>query len=205
MSTDAEAIISLYQRHAIAFAATRDASLIERPWLACFLSHLPDGAQVLDLGCGFGQPIARHLLDQGCSVTGVDSSGPMIAMARQDLPKGEWHEADMRGLDLNRRFHGVLAWNSSFHLTGDDQRALFDVFARHTRPGGVLMFTTGLGAGEALGRFESEPLYHASLDPGEYRDLLRAHGFAPIEASQIRDPDANRLVWLARRSGTTPP
>ena len=205
MSKGADAIIALYQRHAGAFAAQRNTTLIERPWLECFLSHLPAGGQVLDLGCGFGQPIARYLLDQGCGVTGVDTSGPMIAMARRDLPEGEWIEADMRGLDLKRRFDGVLAWNSSFHLKCDDQRALFDVFARHTRPGGVLMFTTGPDAGEVVGSFEGEALYHASLNPDDYRDLLRSHGFEPIATPQVRDTDANRLVWLARRMEANAP
>jgi hypothetical protein len=43
------------------------------------------------------------------------------------------------------------------------------------------MFTSGTDNGIAMGQFEGEPLFHASLAPDEYRALLSAHGFAVVE------------------------
>jgi hypothetical protein len=61
------------------------------------------------------------------------------------------------------------------------------------------MFTSGPAAGEAIGTFEGEPLYHASLDPEEYRQLFGANGFEEI-AHVADDPDCGgHTVWLARR------
>lgn len=37
---------------------------------------------------------------------------------------------------------------------------MFPVFAAHAAPGAVLMFTSGPTAGEAIGEWEGEPLYH---------------------------------------------
>src|ERR1700752_842606 len=41
---------------------------------------------------------------------------------------------DMRLLRLLRRFDGVLAWDSFFHLRPDDQPQMFNVFAPFSHP-----------------------------------------------------------------------
>ncbi|GGC90999.1 methyltransferase [Chelatococcus reniformis] len=159
---------------------------------------MPSRATVLDIGCGTGQPIAHHLTEQGCIVTGVDSSPEMIAMAKDRQPAGDWLIADMRTLSLSRTFDGLLAWDSFFHLGYDDQRRMFAVFRRHANAGAALMFTSGPSYGEAIGRLEGEPLFHASLDGAEYRTLLDAHGFAVV-AHAVEDPECGgHTIWLAR-------
>jgi SAM-dependent methyltransferase len=192
-------IIGLYQRHAAAFDAQRGRGLMERAWLDRFTALIPPGGAVLDLGCGMGEPIAAHLIAAGFRVTGVDSAPSLLALCRARFPLQDWVLADMRGLDLGRRFDGLLAWDSFFHLDHADQRAMFPVFARHAAPGAALMFTSGPSEGVALGCFEGEALHHASLSPGEYRGLLAAHGFAVV-AHRAEDPECGgHTIWLARR------
>ena len=101
---------------------------MEAGWLARFVDGLPEGADILDLGCGTGQPMARWLSLRGLAITGVDSSPAMLAHARSHLPRHEWLQADMRTLALGRAFDALLAWDSFFHLDEDDQRAMFRVF-----------------------------------------------------------------------------
>jgi hypothetical protein len=48
------------------------------PWLAALRTRIPAGAAVLDLGCGNGIPVARHLAAAGYAVTGVDISQVQI-------------------------------------------------------------------------------------------------------------------------------
>ena len=207
MADDAAArIVGLYRRHARAWAADRgDRLAVERGWLDRFTALLPQGAEILDIGCGSGVPIAAALIAQGHAVTGVDSSPEMIAMCRERFPDGDWRMADMRGLSLGRTFAGVLAWDSFFHLDHDDQRAMFPVFAAHAAPGAALMFTSGPAHGVAMGAYGGEPLFHASLDPAEYRAQLGAHGF-DVVAHAANDPDCGgHTVWLARRTPRTHP
>jgi trans-aconitate methyltransferase len=83
------------------------------------------------------------MVKQGLRVTGVDSSPTMISFCRDRLPDREWIVADMRQLALSRRFDGILAWDSFFHLDHDDQRQMFAIFADHASVGTVLMFNTG--------------------------------------------------------------
>ena len=74
MASDAERIISLYQRHADDWDRERGRSLFEKDWLDRFLALLPQGASILDIGCGSAEPIARYFIEKGYNVTGIDSS-----------------------------------------------------------------------------------------------------------------------------------
>ena len=197
----ASAIIGLYQRHANVWIERRGPGpLFEKSWLDRFLALMPERPRVLDLGCGSGRPIADYLIGTGATATGVDASQPLLdfAKGRHGAPH-EWTCADMRGLDLGRTFDGVIAWHSFFHLSPDDQRAMFDVFALHTGPGGALMFTSGAEDGEAIGEWMGEALYHAGLSSAEYLSLLDRSGFN-LHAHMDRDPDCGEAtVWLAQR------
>jgi SAM-dependent methyltransferase len=199
MNPHADRIIDLYERHANAYVADRGRRLGgERAWLDRFTKLLPQGATILDLGCGSAEPIARHLLEQGFAVDGVDTSPTLIALCRSRFPDRSWHIADMRTLALGRTFHGLLAWDSFFHLSGDNQRRMFSVFKRLAAPSTALMFTSGGSHGEALGSYRGEPLYHASLAAEEYESLLDSNGFRVV-AHVAGDPDCgDHTVWLAQ-------
>ena len=105
----------------------------------------------------------------------------------------------MRRTQLPLRFDGVLAWDSFFHLRPDDQRRMFNVFARHAASSAVLMFNSGPAQGEVVGEFRGDPLYHASLSSEEYGTLLSSIGFEII-AHAVEDwqNGGGRTVWLTR-------
>ncbi len=172
---------------------------METAWLDQFLVLLPPTPKVLDLGCGPGAPIASYLAERSCVITGVDSVPEMIAMAQALLPQHAWHEADMCTLSLGQTFNGILAWDSFFHLTPEDQRRMFPIFRAHAAPRAALMFTSGPAHGVAMGTLEGEPLYHASLAPEEYRGLLAENGFTVV-AHAIEDPGCGgHTIWLAQK------
>jgi hypothetical protein len=104
----------------------------------------------------------------------------------------------MRTLSLGRRFDGILAWDSFFHLKHEDQRRMFPIFREHAAPRAALMFTSGPAHGESTGRLEGEPLYHASLDVAEYRNLLEDAGFAVVATIAEDKTCGGRTVWLAQ-------
>ena len=200
MDDHAAKIANLYERHALAWDSARGKNLFERAWLDRFRVLLPAGGKILDLGCGAGEPIAHYFIEAGCRVTGVDSSPAMIALCRKRFPDAQWINADMRQLKLADRFDGILAWDSFFHLSHEDQAAMFPVFAEHAATGAALMYTSGRDHGVAMGTFEGEPLYHASLDPAEYRRLLAANGFE-VAAQVFDDPGCGgHSIWLARKN-----
>jgi SAM-dependent methyltransferase len=195
-------IMELYERHAEVWDRDRRPELVvERAWIERFVALLPMGGSVLDMGCGSGQPIARHLVACGFEIFGVDSSPTLIEKCRARFPGEEWLHADMRTLSLERKFQGLIAWDSFFHLSHDDQRAMFPVFKKHAAESAPLLLTTGPEHGEAIGSYEGEPLYHASLSTGEYKALFEAHGFRLL-AYKMEDPHCGQhTVWLAQALG----
>ena len=188
-----------YERHAHAFDEARRKQFVERHWLDRFLLGVPKGGHILDLGCGAGEPVDRYLIDHGYSLTGIDSSEKMIALARIRFARQRWLRMDMRKAVLDQKFAGVLAWDSLFHLNYQDQVAMIIRIARWLDQGGTCMFNSGPAHGKAIGKQFGEDLHHASLDPWEYRDLFASLGLTEI-AFAPDDPTAGgRTVWLVRR------
>lgn len=202
MSDDvADAVIDIYDRTAAAWDVARRESrpVGEAGWVRGFMDLAGPGAEVLDLGCGAGEPVAAQLIAGGLRVTGVDSSPAMIEICRRRFPDHEWVVSDIRRLEIGRAFDGLLAWHSLFHLTPEDQGAMFAVFAKSVRLGAPLMFTSGHRQGVSIGRWQGSPLYHASLAPEEYRALLTSNGFSEINHASEDAATGGASIWLARR------
>ncbi len=197
-------ILPTYERVASDFQRARNRSLFEKPILDRMLGVTPRNVsprRLLDLGCGPGAPIATYLAERGLSVTGVDGAAAMVDLFARTLPQARAIHADMRTLDLGERFDAILAWDSFFHLSPDDQRAMFAIFARHAAPKAALVFTSGPNAGESWGHAAGAPVYHASLDAHDYDALLTTHGFKVIEY-RPEDPTCDfHTIWLARYAG----
>lgn len=194
----AKNILTIYETHADAFARLRSRHLMEKNWLDKFTRLVGSNGSILDIGCGNGVPIAEHFIRQGYQLTGVDGASAMLEKAQQAFPEQRWLNLDMRQIALGETFDGLIAWDSFFHLTQDDQRQMLPIFARHSHPGSVLMFTSGTDNGIAMGEFEGEPLYHASLSPDEYQQRLAENGFRVIDV-KFEDPDCGgHSVWLCQ-------
>lgn len=194
-----ERITEHYQRHAHAFDRDRSRHFIERLWVERFIMPLPRGGAILDLGCGGGEPVARFLIDQGFQLTGVDSAATMIELARTRFPRHRWLNIDMRTLAITDRFEGVIALNSLFHLAHDDQEAVIARVGTWLKPGGRFLFNAGPSHGVSIGEYRGDPLFHASLDPAEYRAVFARAGLAEM-AYVAEDPDCGgATVWLARK------
>ena len=195
------AVVEAYEAEAATWDRARSRSLYERPWLDRFEALLVPGGEILDVGCGTGEPIAAHFVARGFAVVGVDAAEAMLRIARERVPAASFRRADMRTMELGRRFDGAVAWDSFFHLTQEDQATALAAFARHLRPGAPLLFTSGPTRSEAVGRVGAHRIYHASHAPEAYRTLLARAGFG-IVGHVAEDPDcARRTVWLARRQG----
>ena len=84
----------------------------------------------------------------------------------------------MRKLALQRKFSGILAWDSFFHLCHDDQRRMFPVFRAHAAPKAALMFTSGPRMERRSGDLEaSRCITPASIRPNIVRCSIGT-GFA---------------------------
>ena len=203
MSSEAAKIVDLYERHAKNWDTDRGRHLVEKPWLNHFLSLVPPGGSILDIGCGSAEPIARFFVEHGYELTGADSSPSLIDICKRRFPTQRWIVADMRELELGGQFNGLIAWDSLFHLRPEDQRRMFPLFRKHSAPNAALLFTSGPAGGEVIGEYRGEPLYHGSLERAEYRELLDQNGFAVashvVEDIACEHHDLARATSIAGR------
>lgn len=187
-----EDIRELYERNAEYFDTARrspgdDYIPFEKEWFDAFLDSMKEAGStdemltLLDMGCGGGDPVAKYFINQGVRVTGVDSSPSFIRLCKSRFPDHEWLLGDMRNFSVEKKFHGVIAWDSFFHLSPTDQRNFLQGVGDYLVPGGALMFTCGYEDGVRIGDMNGDPLYHASLSPTEYEFILRESGFETLK------------------------
>jgi predicted TPR repeat methyltransferase len=188
-----------YDRHAHAFDEARRKKFAERPWLDRLLLAVPKRGAILDLGCGAGEPIARYLIDKGHPLTGVDLSERMITLSRTRFGRQRWVCNDMRRFVPPGRFHGVVAWDSMFHLRREEQAAMVVRVAAWLEPGGAFLFNTGPTREETLGYRFDEGVYHASLAPADYRFLFAELGLLEMAFAPEDRLTGGRSVWLVRK------
>jgi len=189
----------VYEENAEAFDKQRSKELFEKKWLDCFLSHLKEGDHVLDVGCGAGDPIAAYLIDQKIKVTGLDFSNEMMKLFKSRFPQNDYYVQDMRKLNLDKKFNGIIAWNSFFHLTQEDQRSTFALFDKHLSKDGVVMMTVGPEEGEVEGHVNKKRVYHSSISPEGYKSLLKKYHFEMLEFVP-EDPECNgHTILLAKK------
>lgn len=194
-----QAMQAVYERNAAHFDAERNKSGLEFAWLARFAGSLTPGDRVLDAGCGSAEPVSRWLIERGYQVTGVDYAAPMIEIAASRFPNARWRVGDLRTLELNEVFDGVLSWHAFYHLSPAEQRVGLERLCAHLKPGGPLMFTVGPRAGEAIGYVAGDPVYHASFSRAAYEEKLDALG-VELEDFVINDAHAGGAsVLLARK------
>lgn len=167
-----------YERIAAQYLAARGRSTtgIGVAEVRAWAQTLPQGAVVLELGCGSGLPLTRVLLEEGLAVHGVDASPTLVAAFRANCPGVRVVcEAVEDSPYFDRRFDAVLAWGLWFLLPAAVQQALPGRVAGVLVPGGRLLFTAPAEAGtwrDVLTGLES-----CSLGAAEYRRILEAAGF----------------------------
>jgi ubiquinone/menaquinone biosynthesis C-methylase UbiE len=108
--------------------------------------RLDKGHQVLDVGCGVGQPAMRIAQRTGAHVTGIAISQDQIARATELAEaagltdKVEFRHADAMELPFpDNSFDAAIAIESIFHMP--DRERVFSEIRRVLRPGGRLVLT----------------------------------------------------------------
>jgi SAM-dependent methyltransferase len=111
-----------------------------------FFSRVPPGVKVLDVCCGSGH-VTRELITRGYSITAVDASAELIAIARRDWPGVDWRVQDARHMDVRKAQYGAAlsTFDSLNHLaSSNDLEDVFKSVHRALQPGGLFVFDMNL-------------------------------------------------------------
>jgi ubiquinone/menaquinone biosynthesis C-methylase UbiE len=115
---------------------------IEQPIVREILEGLPVGV-ALDAACGTGRHTA-YLAGLGHRVIGIDSSPEMLERAREKVPEGEFHEADLYTVPLDDHSVDLVVCAIALVHVPDLERALAEL-VRVLRPNGHLVISDSRG------------------------------------------------------------
>ena len=118
-----------------------------------FLSHLPEGALILDFGCGSGRD-TRYFLGKGFRVEAADGSEELCRLASvyTGIPVKQML---FQELEETEKYDGIWACASILHLRREELPEVFRKMYRALKPVGILYvsFKYGDFEGERNGRY----------------------------------------------------
>ena len=142
--------------------------------------RLAPSSNILDVGCGAGIPVAQHLAET-FSLTGIDISSNMIALAKKNVPTASFITADVMATEFPAgSFDAIVSFYAIFHIPRQEHLNLFRRFAQWLRPGGLLLFTIARkddGPGYTEDDFFGETMYWSNFGPSTYEKFLTETGF----------------------------
>ena len=158
--------------------------------------------KLLDLGCGAGEPFARWFIDRGWTVTGVDFSKRMLALASKYVPEMKTIHADMRQVEFEpSHFNAIISTYSLFHIPSNAHETLFNKFYRWLCPKGKALFTyatkeyTGSNEFDGYKKFMEQELYYSHTSPEKLYAILEEIGF-DIQSTDYRDIGNEIFLWV---------
>ncbi len=165
--------------------------------LTDFITALPNGARVLDLGCGPGNS-ALDMIDAGLNVDAWDASPEMARVGREAFGL----EIEVRGfdaLDAVHTYDGVFANFSLLHAAKADMPGHLARIAAALKPGGVFHIGMKTGTGEkrdGIGRF------YAYYEDVELTGLLESAGLGVTTRAFGSDEglDGTEAPWIIMRA-----
>lgn len=181
----------------------------QRSAIEDLLSRLPPRSSILDLGCGSGVPTARSLAAAGHHVTGIDVSGRMLELARQQVPEGEFRQEDMMQARFDdASFDAVVAYFSLLMLPKSDVAVMLDRIHGWLRSDGLLSLSmVNFDADAVPVEFMGVHLRVTGYSPDGLADAIRGSKLTPISLETVEHqpsvgPIEPQIFCLAQKAAT---
>jgi ubiquinone/menaquinone biosynthesis C-methylase UbiE len=187
-----------------AYRADHDSPDVYASWLQHLDAVLSPSSAVIDLGCGCGVPVARHLAEAGHHATGVDISAVQIERGRQLVPDASFVCHDLTEVSFkDGLFDAAVFLYSIIHLPLAHQPLVLSRVARWLRPGGTLLLTAGVDAwtgSEQRWLGTSATMWWSQADAATYRHWLIDAGFTILDENLVPDGLSAHTSFWAERS-----
>ena len=132
-----------------------------------FASLMPDGAFVLDFGCGSGRD-TKYFLGRGFKVDAIDGSENLCKIASENTGI-EVRNMLFSELDADEIYDGIWACSSILHLPKEELRDVFGRMIRALKIGGYIYTSFKYGEAEGLRKGR----YFTDFTEKTFREFIR--------------------------------
>jgi ubiquinone/menaquinone biosynthesis C-methylase UbiE len=181
---------------------------------AAVARRVPEGARVLEVGCGTGG-VTAHLLARGCRVTGVDRSARMLAVARGKLAGAlDSGQLELRTLNLiqldhaftDGEFDAAVCCLVLSELSAPERRFALTELCRIVRPGGVVVLADEVAPRSRLRRIGYRVVrapmvaltyaltQTSTRHTGDLAAVLAGHGLDAVE-TETPHGESFQIAW----------
>ena len=163
---------------------------------------IPEKGEVVDLGCGTGEPFDRFLVDQGYDVTGVDLVEKHIYAARKHVPEAHFFQGDFFDVKAEKgKFDAVVSFYAIFHVPREEHSDLFEHINNLLREDGTILVTLG---GSEMDEHQNEDWADSEMVWSSYSqeknlELIENAGFDIVETYEEESDEEHHLWVLAEK------
>jgi len=178
----------------------------ERPdrskYTQLIIDNLTEGADVLELGCGPGEPTTRTL-SQHFKVTANDISSGCLELAAKNAPTATLIQSDMTSLEFEPdSFDAVVAFYSFHHVPRDRYQPLLNDIGRWLRPGGKFvsaMYPYDVDNLVTTEGWHGSNMYWSSFGEEKTLELIRNAGLNILDTakeSAVESGKETTFLWV---------
>ncbi|MFW9767302.1 MAG: class I SAM-dependent methyltransferase [Candidatus Thorarchaeota archaeon] len=165
-----------------------------------FIEHLPEGAVVLDIGCGGGIPVLKTMIEKGFSAKGIDFSKGMLELAKQNVPEAELILGDVMKHEIeSESFDGIISTYSIIHIHKSYHPALYLKIFNWLKPGGVMLVSTARTAWEEVSDYYGVQMAWSHPEARESLQMIINTGFEVIFERLVTAEDETSYWILAKK------
>ncbi len=188
-----------YNRIATEYYSDRDLLKNEKE-IEEFISHLPEGGTVLDIGCGGGVPVLRTLVDKGYNAKGIDFSQGMLDVAKENVPEAELILGDITKTDLEpESLDGIISTYAFIHIFRTQHPLLYMKIYSWLKPGGIMLVSTAQTEWEEVHDYFGVPMAWSHPAARESFQLVHKAGFEIIFDRLVTTGDETHYWILAKK------
>ena len=170
---------------------------------------LPEGAKVLDVGCGIGGPSRYFAAERGWKIEGVDLTPEYVAVAqslsrRVGIDSVTYRVASATALPFaDASFDGAYMLHVGMNIA--DKKAVFAEVKRVLKPGGVFAIYDAMRLNDEAFVYpvawSSEPATNHIATPAAYKSLLKEAGFTVERERDRREVSLEAMQRRAVQAG----